>query len=89
MERNFFVAEKRSLSLFFSQVILLRGDMACIGVPVVLYKDLPSAEFFKSSASFLARLSDQTIALPSGTPFLSMGNTLCIAELKQMLITNL
>src|SRR5919205_3226541 len=88
MDKNFFVAVKRSLSLFFIQVILLRGDMACMGVPVALYSDLPRSELFKSSASFFARLSDHTMALPIGTPFLSIGNTLCIAELKQILTTS-
>src|SRR3982751_676857 len=87
MDKNFFEAEKRSLSLFFNQVILLRGDMACMGVSVVLYSDFPSSEFFNSSASFFARLSDHTMALPIGTPCLSIGNTLCMAELKQMLTT--
>src|SRR5438309_2227461 len=84
MDRNFCVAAKWSLSLFFSQVILLSGDMACIGVPVFRYKAFPRAEFFRSVASFLARLSDQAIAFPSGTPFLSIDTTLCMAELKQM-----
>src|SRR5215203_962970 len=87
IDKNFFVAAKRSVSLFFSHVILLSGDIACMGVPVALYKLLPRSAFFKSFASCFARLSDHTIALPSGTPFLSIGNTLCIAELKQILIT--
>src|SRR3982751_4260874 len=82
--KNFCVAAKRSGSLFFSHLILLSGDMACMGVPVALYNCLPRSEFFRSPASFFARLSDHTIALPSGTPFPSIGNTLCMAELKQM-----
>src|SRR5207253_5637156 len=87
MDKNFFVEEKRCFSLLFSQRILFSGDIACMGVPVDLYKVLPKSAFFKSFASFFARLSDHTIALPSGTPFLSIGKTLCMAELKQMLIT--
>src|SRR5688572_24204050 len=88
IDKNFCAAVNRSFSLFFNHRILLRGDMACMGVPVALYKDFPRSEPFKKFASFLARLSDQTMAFPSGTPFLSIGIMLCMAELKQIHFTS-